>query len=195
MLCCVALSLLLLQRTRTQFPNLVYRVTAHDHSPCPRNKGIFRAAPSTLPTTHTSFESSTASSFTSEAASAVLYGSSSNSTIDSSASAAASAAVAVAAATTATTTTAQMAAPASSSSGASDQQLFMQQATVPQAQGRKKSARFGGECLPAHQGEVCRKYTAIVDQLAGILLPPSTYTAEHAVLQDAPSAVTLDPQQ
>jgi hypothetical protein len=71
---------------------------------------------------------------------------------------------------------AQLAEPASgsgsssNSSGASYQQLLLQQKTVPQAQGRKKSARFGGECLPAHQGEVCRKDNAAVGELAGQLV-------------------------
>jgi hypothetical protein len=147
-----------LQGTRESFPNLVYRVTAHDHSACPRKKTtVWVTLPAAVANT------TPAGSDSNDRLQAGNSSSSGSSSNGSQAAARGNTAGGV----TATDGNTVAAAPNSSSSSsehAQEPNVAVAAAAMPQAVAglaasqqqaklpKKKSFRFAGECLPAHQG-------------------------------------------
>lgn len=156
----------LLQSTREHFPNLVYRVTAHDHSPCPKKKTTVWVTPpadlnvnnntglNNITAAGTDFGITLPSGSSSSTASIPATAEAVASRVQEDTNAPGSAVVAVAAAASTS---------GSSSSSTELTQELQQQSTAQQAAAggavsqqakapNKKTARFGAECVPAHKG-------------------------------------------
>jgi hypothetical protein len=158
-----------LQSTRKAFPNLVYRVTAHDHSPCPKKKNtVWVTPPADLANSTTIATNATTAAGSDIGRTQAANSSSSESTPAAPGAAAKKAAedtkaadnhgvVAVAAAPENSSSSSssgselaeELQEPAALSASAAGWAVSLQQTQAPK---KRKSARFGGECVPAHKG-------------------------------------------